>query len=125
MGWAAPTAVMPHVAAGKVKVLGVASAQRAASLPQVPTIAESGVPGFDLDDLVRRRGAGQDAARDRGARLPRRSPRSARCPTCKERIAQGRPDAAYARRQRSSAQISHADHERFGKIIRDAGIEPN
>ena len=49
LGWAAPTAVMPHVAAGKVKILGVASAQRAASLPQVPTIAESGVPGFDLD----------------------------------------------------------------------------
>ena len=49
LGWAAPTAVMPHVAAGKVKILGVASARRAASLPQVTPIAESGVPGFDLD----------------------------------------------------------------------------
>jgi tripartite-type tricarboxylate transporter receptor subunit TctC len=49
MGWGAPTAVMPHVVAGKLKLLGVASAHRVASLPQVPTIAESGVPGFDLD----------------------------------------------------------------------------
>src|SRR4029078_4783172 len=48
LGWAAPTAVMPHVAAGKVKILGVASARRQASLPQVTPIAES-VPGFDLD----------------------------------------------------------------------------
>src|SRR3954452_7970745 len=49
IGWAAPTAVMPHVAAGNVKILGVASGQRPPSLPQVPTIAEGGVPGFDLD----------------------------------------------------------------------------
>ena len=49
LGWAAPTAVMPHVASGKMKVLAVASGQRAPSLPQVPTIAEGGVPGFDLD----------------------------------------------------------------------------
>ena len=48
-GLGAPTAVMPHVVAGKLKLLGVASAQRVPSLPQVPTIAESGVPGFDLD----------------------------------------------------------------------------
>ena len=40
---------MPHVAAGKVKILGVASAKPPASMPQAPTIAEGGVPGFDLD----------------------------------------------------------------------------
>ena len=49
LGWAAPTAVMPHVATGKIKVLAVASGQRSPSLPEVPTIAEGGVPGFDLD----------------------------------------------------------------------------
>src|SRR6185503_1762402 len=39
MGWGAPTAVLPHVASGKLKLLGVASGQRVPSLPDVPTIA--------------------------------------------------------------------------------------
>jgi tripartite-type tricarboxylate transporter receptor subunit TctC len=38
---------MPHVKSGKLKVLAVASAQRLAQLPNVPTIAEAGVPGYE------------------------------------------------------------------------------
>lgn len=37
----------PHIKAGKVKPLAVTSSKRLASLPQLPTIAESGVPGYD------------------------------------------------------------------------------
>jgi len=40
-------AVMGHVKSGKVKAIAVTSAQRAESLPDVPTVAESGVPGFE------------------------------------------------------------------------------
>jgi tripartite-type tricarboxylate transporter receptor subunit TctC len=40
-------AVMPHVQAGKLRALGVSSTARLDAFPQVPTIAESGVPGFD------------------------------------------------------------------------------
>lgn len=40
-------AVMPHVKSGKLKPLAVTSAQRAASLPDVPTVAEQGLPGFE------------------------------------------------------------------------------
>jgi tripartite-type tricarboxylate transporter receptor subunit TctC len=36
------------VRAGKLRVLGVTSAHRASGTPDVPTIAESGVPGFDV-----------------------------------------------------------------------------
>jgi tripartite-type tricarboxylate transporter receptor subunit TctC len=39
--------VMPHAAAGKLKALAVTSAKRAASLPEVPTAAESGLPGYE------------------------------------------------------------------------------
>ncbi|MDB5812848.1 MAG: hypothetical protein JWN94_4970 [Betaproteobacteria bacterium] len=38
----------PHVKSGRVRSIAVSSAQRTASLPQVPTIAESGLPGFEV-----------------------------------------------------------------------------
>lgn len=42
----APTALQ-HIKSGRVKVLGVASRQRSAMLPEVPTIAESGLPDYE------------------------------------------------------------------------------
>ncbi|HYZ34077.1 MAG TPA: tripartite tricarboxylate transporter substrate binding protein [Crenalkalicoccus sp.] len=37
----------PHVAAGRIRIIAVTSAHRARSLPDVPTIADSGYPGFE------------------------------------------------------------------------------
>ena len=42
-----PVSSLPHVRAGKLKMLGISSSKRFPTLPDVPTIAESGVPGFD------------------------------------------------------------------------------
>jgi tripartite-type tricarboxylate transporter receptor subunit TctC len=39
--------ILPHVRAGKVRALGVSTAQRIPSLPEFPTVAESGLPGFE------------------------------------------------------------------------------
>jgi tripartite-type tricarboxylate transporter receptor subunit TctC len=38
---------LPHVKSGRLRALGVTSAQRAPALPDTPTIAESGVPGYE------------------------------------------------------------------------------
>ena len=39
--------MLPHLRAGRVKALGVGTAQRVPSLPEFPTVAESGLPGFE------------------------------------------------------------------------------
>ena len=40
--------IAPHVAAGRVRPLAVTGARRSASLPEVPTLMESGVPGYEV-----------------------------------------------------------------------------
>lgn len=40
------SAVMPHIKSGKLKALAVSTSTRLASLPEVPTVAETVVPGF-------------------------------------------------------------------------------
>jgi tripartite-type tricarboxylate transporter receptor subunit TctC len=45
---AGPT-VLPHVRAGKLVALGVSGSQRSPTLPEVPTLAEAGVAGYQAD----------------------------------------------------------------------------
>ncbi|OZI20985.1 hypothetical protein CAL26_26440 [Bordetella genomosp. 9] len=44
--------VMPHVKSGKLKVLAVTTAQRFQGLPDVPTLDESGLKGFDMSQWL-------------------------------------------------------------------------
>ncbi len=39
--------VLPHARSGRLRILGVSSAKRTAALPEAPTIAEAGVPGYE------------------------------------------------------------------------------
>jgi tripartite-type tricarboxylate transporter receptor subunit TctC len=44
-----PVVALPYVKAGRIKALGVSGKKRAPVLPDVPTIAEAGVKGYDAD----------------------------------------------------------------------------
>ena len=47
MGFNSIAPMLPHIRAGRLRVIGVASPKRSPQLPDVPTIAEAGVPGFE------------------------------------------------------------------------------
>ncbi|HWM42627.1 MAG TPA: tripartite tricarboxylate transporter substrate binding protein [Burkholderiales bacterium] len=42
--------MVPHVRSGKLKALGVSSAKRVPAMPEVPTIAEAGLPGYEVSN---------------------------------------------------------------------------
>jgi tripartite-type tricarboxylate transporter receptor subunit TctC len=123
MGWGAPTAVIPHITAGKLKLLGVASAKPPSSMPNAPTIAAGGVPGFDLDIWF-------------GVAAPAKTPPDILAqyskaiaeiitqPEVKARIEKVGLSPAYLEGGKFG-ELIRSDHERFGRIIRDAGIKPN
>ena len=58
-----PPSGMSAIEAGKVKPLAVTSIKRMPRLPDIPTVAESGVPGFEFQWLVRHSGARRHTAR--------------------------------------------------------------
>ena len=49
IGFQTPTSVVPHITSGKLKALGFSGDRRLPAMPNVPTVAEAGVPGFYYD----------------------------------------------------------------------------
>ena len=48
VGFPGIAGMLPHIKAGKLRALGVSSARRSPELPEVPTIAEAGVKGYEM-----------------------------------------------------------------------------
>ena len=65
MNFGTQATLLPLIRQGKVRALAVTTATRARDLPEVPTMAESGLPQLTLSFLGRASGAGRHAARDR------------------------------------------------------------
>jgi tripartite-type tricarboxylate transporter receptor subunit TctC len=52
MGYAALPSIEGHVKAGRVRILAVGALKRTAGMPDVPTIAELGVPDYEFNPLI-------------------------------------------------------------------------
>lgn len=114
-----PPAV-PHIRAGKLRALGVTSARRAALLAEVPSIAEAGVPGFDVSSWVGLM-APAGTPREIVARLNQEIRRILREPANVERSqAQGAEIAAGTAEE--FATFLQSEQRKWAPVIREANI---
>jgi tripartite-type tricarboxylate transporter receptor subunit TctC len=121
--WAAPTAVVPHVHAGKAKGIGVASPKRFAGLPQVQTFAENA--GLDINaDTWFGVAAPAKTPKEIVALLEREIKAVTEMPDVRQRAEAAGLTVVYGDSEHFRKLIA-TDHERFGKIIQAAGIQPN
>ena len=72
------SAAIQHIRAGKLRALAITTATRSPSLPDLPTVAEAGVPGYDSVVVERDLRAGGNAAGRSSSASPRSSTRSSR-----------------------------------------------
>ena len=121
--WATPNAVIQFVEAGKVKPLATASLARIALLPQVPTMAESALPGFNVGVWFGI-AAPAKTPRDVIERLGKEIGEITRLPEVQKRLSALGYDLNFAGGE-SLRELIAADHKRYGTVIRDAGIAPN
>ena len=70
LGFNTIPASVSQIGAGQLRGLAVAAATRSAALPDVPTAAESGLPGFRGGAVLRRGGSGRHSGADRRAAEP-------------------------------------------------------
>lgn len=52
IGWTSTASALPHLATGQVRVLAVSTADRTQLMPEVPTVQEGGVQGYDVSGWV-------------------------------------------------------------------------
>jgi tripartite-type tricarboxylate transporter receptor subunit TctC len=115
--------VMPQVKAGRLKALAVSSARRSLSAPDVPTVAESGYPGFEY---VNWNALFAPAATPRAIinKLNSEVVKIMRDPDLAQKlVSQGAEPAPGTPEQ--LAQYMRVDFDRWRKVIRAAGITAN
>jgi tripartite-type tricarboxylate transporter receptor subunit TctC len=116
------TTVMPFYKAQKLRVLGVTSKQRSGAMPEVPTIAEAGVPGYEVLSwyvILGPKGMPKTIAE----RLQREVAKIVAVPAMKERFDTLGAEAA-ATTPDETAAIMKADMEKWAGVIQKVGIKP-
>jgi len=114
---------LPQIRAGKLRAIGMASARRSRILPEVPTVAEQGVPGFDVSvwySVLAAAGTPAPIVQ----RLHAEFLRAMRAPEVKERIEGYGYDIVGMTPAETDAFI-RAEIGRWGKVVRDSGATVN
>jgi tripartite-type tricarboxylate transporter receptor subunit TctC len=112
---------VPHVRSGKLRALGVTSAHRAAALPDVPTLAEAGVPGYEFTTwhgMLAPRGTPPEVVDLLNARLVQ----ALRSNDVAPRFAQMGLDVVASTPAEFSAHLKK-ELDKWGKLIRERHIK--
>jgi tripartite-type tricarboxylate transporter receptor subunit TctC len=113
---------MSHVKAGRVRAFGVTSATRSKMLPDVPTIAEQGVPGYEAVQwygLMAPAGTPRDVV----AKLHKAVAFSLRDPVVRERLIEGGADPVGSPPEEFAALV-RAEVTKWAGVVKAAGLRP-
>jgi tripartite-type tricarboxylate transporter receptor subunit TctC len=122
MGVLGSTPLIPHHKAGRIRIVAFTSKERFAPMPEIPTVHESGFPGFDTGQwlgLLAPRGTPPEVI----SRLHGESAKALALPDVKERLAQAALEPVGNTPQQFLAVI-RADIERWTRLGRELGLEP-
>ncbi len=121
MLFSALPAIEAHVKAGKVKLLAISVPRRSPQAPEVPTIAELGVPGFDFAPEI---GLLAPAGTPRAivSRLSAEVAKAVKTSDVAQRFQQLGIDPVGNTPEAYSAQIRN-DYERYGRVVRVSGAK--
>jgi tripartite-type tricarboxylate transporter receptor subunit TctC len=113
--------LMPHVKSGKLRIIAVGSAKRLHSLPDVPTVAEQGYPGFETTQWY---GLNAPAKTPEAViqRLAAEAAKAARSPKVAERFAADDAEAIGDTPAEYAAFIKK-EQARWSKVVRTAHIK--
>ncbi|MGN7873593.1 Bug family tripartite tricarboxylate transporter substrate binding protein [Roseateles sp. 22389] len=115
------TPVLPHIKAGKLRALAVTTARRSSALPDVPTLEEAGLKGFDIGTWF---GVLAPAAtpRDIVARLNAEMVKVIQAPEFRKRMDEIGAEPTGGSSEQLAAQI-RSETSRFAKLVKDANVQ--
>ena len=112
----------PQVAAGKLRMLGIASRHRSKLMPDTPTIAEMGLPGYEGILWIAHPGAGRHAAGRRSTSSPRRARRRPARRTSSS-VCSATASSRSAARRPNSAQLIARELPQWRELAKAANIK--
>ena len=114
---------LPNLASGKLKALGVSTAKRYSEMPDVPTIAEAGVPGYDATiwlGLLAPPGTPREIVQKLNADITK----ILSTPDARKLMASAGVDVATSTPE-EFARLMAAEMDRWGKVVRETGATVN